>query len=81
MALKNAVGMTDRVTQGFNPGDTNPIPRKCRRHDRWCNPGFQPWAVGKANPLPGNLQCASIGRTYATKLSLSFLPRNKFRGY
>jgi len=38
--------MTDYVTQGFNPGVTTPLSLKCRRHDRLCNPGFQPWAVG-----------------------------------
>ena len=41
-----------------------------RRHADRVTQGFNP-AFGMANQLrPMNLQCASIGRTYATKLSL-----------
>ena len=43
----NAIGMTGFVAPGFNPGAGIPCPKsssqsKCHRHDRLCDPGFQP---------------------------------------
>ena len=37
----SAIGTTHIITTDFNPLNKNKIANECRRHDPYCNNGFQ----------------------------------------